>query len=454
MDHFYDGQMRRYLTQFIRVMSNFSYKDAKGNLTRAPVRYGDMNRQVAAILSQNSENIVQSCPFIACYIKDIQYDRDRLQDPTYTNNVQIRERARDDSGNLLNIQGENYTVERIMPVPYTVTFNADIWTSNTEQKLQLWEQLVVLFNPSLEIQTTDNFLDWTSISLLEMTSQQFESRSIPQGLESDISICSLSFKSPVWITPPAKVKKLGIITKIINNVFEVPSGTGESGGYNDYNLSDLFSGQVVRDKITVTPGNRDLLVMNNIATLLPVKNKNEGVVDLSIELAGGKVNWKSVLDLYPGQFQAGISQLRLTRPDGGEIVARVSLSPVDDFSLMLDIDTDTTPTNTEISGRGTVDAIVDPQTYNPTTAQNGTRYLILEDVNLGTDAWGQTFSAHANDIIEFDGAVWTVVFDSYAVIDVTYITNAYTKVQYKWDGEQWSKSFEGIYDSSAWRLIL
>jgi hypothetical protein len=121
---------------------------------------------------------------------------------------------------------------------------------------------------------------------------------------------------------------------------------------------------------------------------------------------------------------------------------------------MLDIDTDTTPTNTEISGRGTVDAIVDPQTYNPITAQAGTRYLILEDVNLGTDAWGHAFSAHANDIIEFDGSVWTVIFDSYAVIDVTYITNAYTKVQYKWDGEQWSKSFEGIYDSSAWRLIL
>ena len=50
MDYFYDGQVKRYLTQFMRIMSNFSYKDAKGQLIRIPVRYGDMNRQVRVIL--------------------------------------------------------------------------------------------------------------------------------------------------------------------------------------------------------------------------------------------------------------------------------------------------------------------------------------------------------------------------------------------------------------------
>ena len=71
MQWFYDGQIRRYLTQFMRVMSNFSYKDAKGNLVQVPVRYGDMTRQVANIIQQNSENIMNSVPFISCYIKKI-----------------------------------------------------------------------------------------------------------------------------------------------------------------------------------------------------------------------------------------------------------------------------------------------------------------------------------------------------------------------------------------------
>ena len=31
MQHFYDGQVRRYITQIIRLMSNFSYKDGDDN---------------------------------------------------------------------------------------------------------------------------------------------------------------------------------------------------------------------------------------------------------------------------------------------------------------------------------------------------------------------------------------------------------------------------------------
>jgi hypothetical protein len=58
----------------MRLMSNFAYKDAKGKLVQIPVRYGDMNRQVAQVLNKNSENIVQSAPFIACYIKNLEFD--------------------------------------------------------------------------------------------------------------------------------------------------------------------------------------------------------------------------------------------------------------------------------------------------------------------------------------------------------------------------------------------
>lgn len=210
MDYFYDGQVRRYLTQFMRIMSNFSYKDAKGQITRIPVRYGDMNRQVGSILKKNSENTIPSAPFIACYIKDLQFDRPRMQDPTFISKVNIRERADDGSAGYLNTQGSNYTVERMMPTPYLATFAADIWTTNTDQKLQIWEQIAVLFNPSLELQTTDNFIDWTSISVLTLTGQTWSSRAIPQGIEQDIDIMNMSFESHVWITAPAKVKQLGI----------------------------------------------------------------------------------------------------------------------------------------------------------------------------------------------------------------------------------------------------
>ena len=220
MDYFYDGQVRRYLSQFIQLMSNFAYKDSKGNLVQVPVRYGDMTRQVGQILKKNSENTIPSAPFIACYIKDLQFDRERMQDPTFVSKIHIRERAYDEnSKEYLNVQGSNYTVERIMPSPFKLTLSADIWSTSTDQKLQIWEQLIVFFNPSFEIQTTDNYIDWTSLSTVTLENQVWSSRTVPQGVNEDIDIMTLTFHAPVWITPPAKVKKLGIITKIISNIF-------------------------------------------------------------------------------------------------------------------------------------------------------------------------------------------------------------------------------------------
>lgn len=455
MDHFYDGQVRRYLTQFIRAMSNFGYKDAKGQVTKMPVRYGDMNRQVGAILKKNSENTIPSAPFIACYIKDIQFDRTRLQDPTFVSKVQVRERAYDAEGQeYLNTQGSNYTVERIMPTPYTITFAADLWTTNTDQKLQIWEQIAVIFNPSLEIQTTDNYLDWTSLSVLERGTDIWSSRSIPQGLEQDIDILSMTFTSPIWITPPAKVKRMGIITKIISNIF-----TQTDDVINDVNVINVFGESDA--KIVVTPGNYELLVLNNVAQLV-----NRGY---DVNSSYRPDSWMILLDLYPGKFRAGLSQLRLTKPDGNEIVAQISLDPADDTKMMLNFDQDTVPGNTIIQGRGTVDAIVNPETYAPAARlRRGTRYLILEDINISTQYTDPDYSgpvawknrnltdpqAHANDIIEWSGSAWIVIFSSNDVTDVTYVTNTYTGVQYKWSQKSWSKSFEGIYDTATWRLIL
>ena len=470
MDYFYDGQVKRYLTQFMRLMSNFSYKDAKGQLVEVPVRYGDMSRQVSQIINKNSENIIQSAPFIACYIKDLQYDRSRVQDPTFVSKVQIRERDfNEDTGIYSRAQGAGYTVERLMPTPYLATFSADIWTTNTDQKLQLWEQITVFFNPSLELQSTDNYIDWSSLSVVELTSQTFETRTLPQGLDTDISVCHLEFSCPIWINPPAKIKKLGIITKIISNVFISQSiaNLESRHDYKDDALADLFVGQKPAGRSVVTPGNFSLVVLNNTASLVP---HDTNVLTSTNDLQS-KANWISILDLYPGQFRAGLSQIRLLKDNETEIIAYISLNPLDDFSMMLTFDTDTVPLNTLINGRGTVDAIIDPVKFNPKGKPAGTRYLILEDINAelfnisgysGPEAWknldGTDFQAFANDIIEWDGATWTVVFSSTSNKTVTYIKNTYTGIQYKWDTTsgvwQWSKSYEGIYEAGAWRLVL
>ena len=456
MDYFYDGQIRRYLTQFMRVMSNFSFKDGKGKITQVPVRYGDLSRQAAATLKKNSENVLATAPFIACYIKDFRYDRSRLQDPTFVSKVHIREREKDDQGNYLYTQGGNYTVERIMPSPYKVTFAADIWTTNSEQKFQIIEQIACIFNPALDLQTTDNYIDWTSLNVLTLTDQgTWSSRTVPQGLDDNIEISNMIFESPVWITPPAKVKQMNIITKIISNVFLENSNIDNLITGYEYQIFDNV------ETVVVTPNIINLLVLNGVAVL-----EKDTFTELGEEIQQEPISWLSLLDRYPGKFKAGLSQLRLKSNDNSEIVAFMSLDPNDETRMMLSFDTDTIPGNSIISGRGTLDAIINPDTFNPTNKVAGVRYLILEDINVnwqtpgysGPTAWknsdGSDFVANANDIIEWDGNSWSVVFNSSTVTSTTYITNSYTGIQYKWDGLSWSKSYEGIYDKMLWRIVL
>jgi hypothetical protein len=287
---------------------------------------------------------------------------------------------------------------------------------------------------------------------------------VPQGIEQDIDILTLVFETPIWITPPVKVKKLGIITKILANIYPNTAGTVASE-YTEVDavLESLGSENEI---VVVTPGEFDLLVVNNVGTLVANNPSSQSMVDISVP--GTSKSWRQILDLYPGTFRAGLSQIRLMKADGNEIVAYISMDPLDDSRMMLNIDSDTIPTNTIISGRGTVDAIIDPERFNPSGKTSGIRYLILEDINQnaafgttgydGPDAWknadGSDFQAHANDIIEWDGSQWNIIFDSNTETDLTYITNAYTGVQYKWAEGSWSKSFEGLYDKSLWRLIL
>ena len=180
MQHFYDGQIRRYVTQMIRLLSNFTYKDGKGALVKVPVMYGDITRQVGHIMRDNSENKIPSAPRISVYISGLSLDRDRVSDSTFVSKVHLRERTYDSAGKeYLNTQGKNVTVERLMPTPYTLEMTADIWSTNTDQKLQIMEQILMMFNPSLEIQTTDNYVDWTSLSVVELENVNFSSRSIP-----------------------------------------------------------------------------------------------------------------------------------------------------------------------------------------------------------------------------------------------------------------------------------
>ena len=467
---FYDAQIRRFLLQFARIFSNFDVEygpnqagqgpgSETDTLIRVPVRYGDASRQAQTILQNNSANDMPSTPLMTFYVTDLKYDRPRMQEPYFVNNIQVRQRTYDSNTDTYETtQGNAFTIERAMPVPYEMTINLDIWTSNTNQKMQLLEQILTLFNPALEIQSTDNYIDWTSLTVLNLKDVRWTSRTVPVGTDNPIDIATLSFTLPMWITPPAKVKKLGVIERIIASVYDAQ---GDLTG--SLTNSDLLLGTRQR----FTPYGYQVLLINNKLQAL----RQQQVVDepnASLTPADSPTSnllWHSIIDLY-GTLRSGISYVTLEQPDGTEVTGTVAFDPTDDRFLLFTANEGTVPRNTLDPVTAVIDPIASGPGYGLPAATTGQRYLFTQATgsfdNPGTtnpDAWQGTNNeplvARANDIVEYTGTEWQVSFDSASSpANIQYVTNLTTELQYRWTGSAWVKSYQGLYPGGEWTLVL
>ena len=562
MQFFYDGQIRRYLTQIIRVFSNFSYQDGDGELRRVPCMYGDITRQVGSIIRENSENKLPSAPRIGVYITSLQMDRARLSDSSYISKINLREKDFDpETNSYLAQQAKGYTVERLHPTPYTLAINIDVWSTSTDQKLQILEQIFMLFNPDLEFQTTDNYVDWTSLTTLYLEDINFSSRSIPVGTQDDIDVATIGFTAPIYISPPTKVKKLGIITDIITSIFNQENGTISLEGFNPPTDTDQGAASgttVLPDGTIVTQGtagiglNGRLDSENTLVTSYRnfdiIVQEETAVLALNRKLRVGEISWLNILEAeLPARYQPGISQIRVRRAElNSEIVGTFTIRNGDAFTMDIVWDADTLPSNTLIEGPtktdGSVDYIVNPIEFNPSSVKTvGTRILLLgplgyrvdrnftasySDNKIHTDldyyigqsslgdrigdetvtgfdvyvngievsatgsnvndkflitldapfnagdsvqyvlnlnedgaaAWknadNSDFVADANDIVEWDGTKWHIIWDGSSNNDTTYITNVTTGQQYYWNNYYWQTAIDGYYPRGTWTITL
>lgn len=466
LDYWYDAQIRRYLLQFMRVFSGFQVAEGTRNGTvyynKIPVRYADMNRMVSHVIRKGSENLVGSTPFMSCSIQSLLIARDRTQDPYFVNKVQVAERQFDPSSGAYSTTEESqsfpgnlYTTDRYMPVPYNLTMNVDLWSSNTDQKLQILEQLLILFNPSLVLQSSSNPLDWTSLFEVELTDVQWSNRSVPAGVDETIDVATLTFTLPIWLSPPAKVKRQKIINTIVTNIYETDNI--EDLGY-DQDIFDFFRSVDEESQLhVITPNNYKVEVIGTVATLYKdngdtLANWNDLLEVLAPQGSQGSLSDQSI-DIDDIPLTTGSTlQLNISNnvdSDDNLITGIIVRNSVDPSKLVFTLDTDTLPSNT-LSG---VDRIINPNANVPgdgnlAIAQSGQRYLLIEEIS--NPVWGIT--ASADDIIQYDGTSWVVVFDASNTESTQYVTNTYTSKQYKWENSQWTSTYEGIYNPGFWRI--
>lgn len=443
LDYWYDEQIKRYLIQILRVFSNFQVREytadgAKYN--RVPAKYGDASRMVAQILRNNSENVLNSAPQISVSIQSIQPARDRTHEPFFVDTQQVAEREFDIGTNTYTSeQGNLYTTQRYMPVPYNMTIQVDIWTTNTDTKLQLLEQIFVIFNPSIQLQSNSNPLDWTSVFEIELTDIAWSSRGIPAGVDETLDIATLTFSVPIWISPPAKVKRQTIIQQIIADIHR-SENVSELGFNQSY--YDFFGALVPETQVIITPNDLRVQISNNSAVLLTA--------------AGVPTLWQDIIEMKGELTVSSLLKLNISNDvdnDDDLIVGTVIVDANDGTNLIFNLDVDTLPSNTLPN----VDKIINPRISSPGSgldaATLGQRYLITETITT-TDWPAWNLNANENDIIQYDGSSWSVAFNSSTVSSVQYVTNSFTSKQFKWIGTSWISSHEGEYNPGYWRLVL
>lgn len=217
--HFYDAQLRSYMYQFVSIFYGLRVRTGKGECDEeqfisVPVVIGHKDRVVAALMAGNTSNRTISLPTIAVHLQGLSLAPERRRTPGI-----VDQRVSMPVGGVF--PDDLRTVKRAMPVPYNAELELSIYTSNTDQMHQILEQVLVLFNPDLQIQKSEGPFDWTRITRVELTGISNE-ENYPSGTDRRIVQWTLTFDMPIYLSIPMGVRD-DLVRKIIVRIGDAGS---------------------------------------------------------------------------------------------------------------------------------------------------------------------------------------------------------------------------------------
>lgn len=171
-----------------------------------PTVVGNKDRVVAGIMTGNTQNRVFSLPTMSAYMTGLTPNDERRRATGF-----VDQRVTMKTGGVF--PDDLTVVKRVMPVPYDMTLELSIWASNTQQMHQILEQILVLFNPDIQIQKSDGPFDWTRITNITLTDIANE-ENYPTGTERRMIVWTLSFIMPIYLGIPMGIKD-DLVRKVI-----------------------------------------------------------------------------------------------------------------------------------------------------------------------------------------------------------------------------------------------
>ena len=209
----YEGKIAKCIGQFLRIFTGIQVqygvdRDSSGtnDFRTVTVHYGSIDRVVAEVLNNHGSFTAQKLPLLSGFLTGIELNADRRKSRKHKENIRyIRE---SDSAKI--------TSSKVMGTPYIATMDLSILASNNKQMMQILEQILLIFNPRLTIQTSEDVHDWSYISQVELISIANE-ENFPSGIDNRTVVQTLSFNIDFWLNYP-RIEETSIIEEIQINI--------------------------------------------------------------------------------------------------------------------------------------------------------------------------------------------------------------------------------------------
>lgn len=245
--YFFDEQIAKYQIQFMSIFKGLTVvtgKRADGEIRslEVPVVYGSKDRVTAAMIAQNVQNSAIKLPTMSAYMTNLSMAPEKYKGVGVT-----RSHVFLPKGGLF--PNDLKTVVQINPVPYMMTMKLSIFTSNMFQHRQILEQILVFFNPSIQIQKSDDIFDSGSITTVELKDINFQ-EDYPSGEKQRAIVTDLTFDLPIWLAVPADIKNQ-FIEKIYARISVIETGEGFAEAYSK--LDALTDDDIIIDASDIVP---------------------------------------------------------------------------------------------------------------------------------------------------------------------------------------------------------
>lgn len=224
---YYDAQVKRFVVQFCAIFTGMQVSVGATNKRAAstipvPIMMGSADRVAAAIASGNTQNHHIRLPVMSANVVGLDLAKDRMKGSGTT----MR-------GTMVPYGGDPRLDAKVvyqkMAIPYDIAVELKVRTSNKDQQFQIFEQISMLFNPMMQIQSTDAPFDPGKIVAVELMDITIDDN-YPIGTESRTCEMSIRFKLDAYIQYPAEVKD-NLIHTIIARIDAI----------SDPNMGTIFS---------------------------------------------------------------------------------------------------------------------------------------------------------------------------------------------------------------------